>query len=127
MTANPPAKPSRNGPIVTLAVLALCFAAFLATVWNYSRTHPFANNAEVALRDGIPGISAVFPGKTKVQSGQRVVVSIHGDPLPARGGTIREISQSGLAWITLDAPLSAPPGTPATVSIDGTVGPQNPK
>ncbi len=126
MPADPSKKKSRNGPIVALAVLALCVAAFFATTWNYSRTHPFADNAEVVLRDGAPRISAVFPVSKKIQTGQRVVVSIENDTTPARGGTILEIDQSGRAWIELDTEIPSPAGTRATVSIDGTVGPQTP-
>lgn len=126
MPAEPAKKPSRNGPIVALVVLALCVGGFFATTWNYSRTHPFAEHAEVVLIDQAPGISAVFPASKKIQPGQRVVVSIVGDPTPARGGTIREIDQSGRASIILDTDLAAPSGTRATVSIDGTVGPQTP-
>lgn len=126
MPADPAPKHSRNGPLVALTVLALCVGGFLATTWNYSRTHPFAENAEVVLLDGAPRISAVFPVSKKIQAGQRVVVSIEGDPTPARGGTILEIDPSGRASIRLDTDLAASPGTLATVSIDGTVGPQTP-
>jgi hypothetical protein len=126
MPADPSKKKSRNGPIVALAVLALCVAAFFATTWNYSRTHPFADNAEVVLLDGAPRISAVFPVSKKIQTGQRVVVSIENDTIPARGGRIIEIDENGRSWIELDTEIPSPAGTRATVSIDGTVGPQTP-
>lgn len=126
MPADPSKKKSRNGPVVALVVLALCVAAFLATTWNYSRTHPFAENAEVVLVDGTPRITAVFPVSKKIQPGQRVVVSIKNDSAPARGGTMLEIDQNGRASIELDTEITAPAGTRATVSIDGTVGPQTP-
>jgi len=126
MRADPSPEKSRNGPVVALVVLALCVAAFLATTWNYSRTHPFAENAEVVLVDGTPRISAVFPVSKKIQPGQRVVVSLAGDATPARGGTILDIDQSGRATIVLDSEIPSPAGTRATVSVDGTVGPQAP-
>ncbi len=121
MKPNPTRK---NGRLVALFVLALCAGAFLATVWNYSRTHPFADSAEIVLRDGSPRIVAVFPGSRKIEPGQRVVVAIPNDTNPARGGTIVELSREGEAWIDLDSEIPAPVGTKVSVSIDGTVGPQ---
>jgi hypothetical protein len=115
---------SKNGPIVALVVLALCFVAFLATVWNYSRTHPFADNATVVSIDGTPRIEAVFPSSRTILPGQRVVVVFPNDSSPARGGTILSISDTGTATISLDSGIPAPVGTQVTVSIDGTVGPQ---
>jgi hypothetical protein len=117
-------KSTRNGPAVALLVLALCAGGFLATVWNYSRTHPFAESAEVVSRDGATRIAAVFPSSRKIQPGQRVVVAIPEDTNPARGGSIVEISEQGEALILLDSGIPAPVGTRVTVSIDGTVGPQ---
>jgi hypothetical protein len=117
-------KPSKNGPRVALFVLALCLLAFLATVWNYSRTHPFADNATVVSRDGTLVIEAVFPPSRNILPGQRVVVAFPGDSTPARGGTILTLSESGTATISLDSEIPAPAGAKVTVSIDGTVGPQ---
>lgn len=115
---------SKNGPLVALVVLALCFIAFLATVWNYSRTHPFAENASVVSRNSTPLVEAVFPPSRSILPGQRVVVAFPNDSTPARGGTILSISDTGTATISLDSEIPAPAGTRVSVSIDGTVGPQ---
>ena len=117
-------KAFRNGPAVALLLLALCTAGFLATVWNYSRTHPFSKSAEVVSRDGSTRIAAVFSKSKKIEPGQRVIVAIPNDTNPARGGTIVEIDEPGKVWIDLDTEIPAPVGTQVTVSIDGTVGPQ---
>ena len=116
-------KPSKNGPRVALFVLALCLIAFLATVWNYSRTHPFAENATVVSRDGTLVIEAVFPPSRNILPGQRVVVAFPKDTTPARGGLIVSISDSGIATISLDSEIPSPADTKVSVSIDGTVGP----
>lgn len=115
---------SKNGPAVALLVLGLCLGGFLATMWNYSRTHPFAESASVVSRDGAALIEAVFPASRTILPGQRVVVAFPDDSTRARGGTILAISDTGTATITLDSEIPAPAGTKVTVSIDGTVGPQ---
>lgn len=122
---NAPAKTARsNGRLVALALLALCIAAFLATVWNYSRNHSFASKASLTS-SGTPSIlTASFSPDSNIQEGQRVVISIEGDSAKARGGVIKILTPQGIATIESDEPVTAPAGARATVSIDGTVAPQ---
>jgi hypothetical protein len=122
---NAPAHANRsNGRLVALALLALCIAAFLATVWNYSRNHAFAGEASL-ISSGTPSIlTASFNPDSKIQEGQRVVISIDGDSAKARGGLIKNLNPQGIATIESDEPVTAPTGSRATVSIDGTVAPQ---
>jgi multidrug resistance efflux pump len=113
-----------NGRIVALVLLALCIAAFLATVWNYSRNHSFASEASLDS-NGTPSIlTASFHPESRIQEGQRVVIHIEGDSAKARGGVIKKLTPQGIATIESDEPVTAPPRSRATVSIDGTVGPQ---
>jgi multidrug resistance efflux pump len=114
-----------NGRIVALVLLALCIAAFLATVWNYSRNHAFASKASLES-NGTPSIlTASFNRESRIQVGQRVVIHIEGDSAKARGGVIKKLTTQGIAMIESDEPVTAPPGSRATVSIDGTVGAQS--
>ena len=113
-----------NGRVVSLALLALCVAGFLATVWNYSRNHSFASEASLNS-NGPPSIlTASFNLGSRIQEGQRVVIRVEGDSANARGGVIKNLTPQGLATIESDEPITAPPGSRATVSIDGTVAPQ---
>ena len=113
-----------NGRVVSLALLALCVAGFLATVWNYSRNHSFASEASLNS-NGTPSIlTASFNLGSRIQEGQRVVIRVEGDSANARGGVIKNLTPQGLATIESDEPITAPPGSRATVSIDGTVAPQ---
>jgi len=122
---NAPAKTGRSsGRLVALALLALCIAAFLGTVWNYSRNHAFASKATLTS-NGTPSIlTASFKPDSKIQPGQRVVISVAGDSAKARGGVIQNITPQGIATIQTDEPTTSRPGSSATVSIDGTVAPQ---
>lgn len=113
-----------NGRSVALVLLALCIAAFLATVWNYSRNHSFASEASLDS-NGTPSIlTASFNPESGLQEGQRVVIRVEGDSAKARGGVIKNLTPQGLATIESDEPITAPPRSRATVSIDGTVAPQ---
>lgn len=113
-----------NGRIVALALLALCIAAFLATVWNYSRNHAFASEASLES-NGTPSIlTASFNPGSRIQEGQRVVIHIEGDSAKARGGVIKKLTPQGIATIESDEPVTAPRSSRATVSIDGTIAPQ---
>jgi len=113
-----------NGRLVALALLALCVAGFLATVWNYSRNHSFASEASLDS-NGTPSIvTASFNLGSRIQEGQRVVISVEGDSEKVRGGVIKNLTAHGLATIESDEPITAPPRSRATVSIDGTVAPQ---
>ena len=113
-----------NGRVVSLALLALCVAGFLATVWNYSRNHSFASEASLNS-NGTPSIlTASFNLGSRIQEGQRVVIRVEGDSANARGGVIKNLTPQGLATIESDEPITAPPRSRATVSIDGTVAPQ---
>lgn len=122
---NAPAKTGRsNGRLVALALLALCIVAFLATVWNYSRNHAFASEAKL-ISTGTPSIlTASFNPESRIQEGQRVVISVAGDSAKARGGVVKNLTPQGIATIQSDEPVTAPVGSRATVSIDGTVAPQ---
>ena len=113
-----------NGRLVAVALLALCVAGFLATIWNYSRNHSFASEASLDS-NGTPSIlTASFNQGSRIQEGQRVVIRVEGDSANARGGVIKNITPQGLATIESDEPITAPPRSRATVSIDGTVAPQ---
>lgn len=113
-----------NGRLVALVLLALCVAGFLATVWNYSRNHSFAIEA-LLDSNGTPSIlTASFNLGSRIQEGQRVVIRVEGDSAKARGGVIKSLTPHGLATIESDEPITAPPRSRATVSIDGTVAPQ---
>lgn len=113
-----------NGRSVALVLLALCIAAFLATVWNYSRNHSFASEASLDS-NGTPSIlTASFNPELRLQEGQRVVIRVEGDSAKARGGVIKNLTPQGLATIESDEPITASPRSRASVSIDGTVAPQ---
>ena len=113
-----------NGRIVALTLLAVCITAFLATVWNYSRNHSFASEASLDS-NGTPSIlRASFNPESRIQEGQRVVIHIEGDSAKASSGVIKKLTPLGIATIESDEPVTAPPHSRATVSIDGTVGPQ---
>lgn len=112
----------RNGRAVVLGLFLLSLAGFSATVYNYTRTHPFAAEATLVS----PGqVQADFPRSSHLQKGQRAVVSISANE--TKGGTILEITEAGRALIQMDSETSEPVGTPVHVNIDGTVGPQRPK
>jgi len=112
----------RRGPIVVTGLILLCLTAFSLTVWNYTRTHPFANEAVII---SATQVEADFPNRSNLQKGQRAVISISDNE--TKGGTIIEISETGRALIQMDSDTSAPAGTAVHVNIDGTVGPQRPK
>jgi hypothetical protein len=113
-----------NGRLVALTLLALCVAGFLATVWNYSRNHSFASEA-LLDSNGTPSIlTASFNPELRLQEGQRVVIRVEGDSAKARGGVIKNLTPQGLATIESYEPITASPRSRASVSIDGTVGPQ---
>lgn len=120
-----PAKTNRtNGRFVALALLALCVAAFLATVWNYSRNHAFASAASLDSNGSASILTAAFKTDAKIQEGQRVVIRVDGDSAKARGGVIKKLTAEGIATIQSDEQITAPLGARATVSIDGTVAPE---
>lgn len=112
----------RNGRAVVAGLLLLCLAAFSATVWNYTRTHPFAAEATLVSPSHV---QADFSENSHLQKGQRAVVSI--SAIETKGGTIIEITEAGRTLIQMDSETSAPVGAVVHVNIDGTVGPQRPK
>lgn len=120
----PPKTNSSNGRFVALALLALCVAAFLATVWNYSRNHAFASAASLDSNGSPSILTAAFNPDARIQEGQRVVIRVKGDSANARGGVIKNLTPQGIATIQSDEQVTAPLGSRATVSIDGTVAPQ---
>jgi hypothetical protein len=113
-----------NGRLVVAGLLVLCLAGFFATVWNYSRTHALTSQAAVQSNGNPSFLHAQFKPGSSIQAGQRVVVKIPDDPRPSRGGRIIHLSPEGLALIETDSPVTSAPGSKATVSIDGTVGPR---
>jgi len=115
-------KRRNNGPAVAIGLVILCLVAFLATVWNYSRTHPFSTSATLIEAGEKPVVKAAFHAPPPA-TGQRVVLKITGDSTPARGGTVIESSPDGTVLIAVDSQIDAAPGTQVTASVDGTVGP----
>ncbi len=113
-----------SGRIVTLFLLALCVAAFLATVWNYSRNHAFAKNASLDSNAMPSLLTASFDPESRIREGQRVVVRIDGDSVKVRGGVIKNLTPQGIATIEIDEQARAPLHSKASVSIDGTIAPQ---
>ena len=109
----------RNGRAVAIGLILLCLAGFLATVWNYTRTHPFASQATLL---NSTTVEAVFSNGANLKKGQRAVISISDKEI--KGGTILDITESGRALIQLDSEVSAVQGSAVHVNIDGTVGPQ---
>ena len=120
METNPPKR--RNGRAVAIGLILLCLAAFSLTVWNYTRTHPFAHEAKLISP---AQVEAIFSQNPTLQKGQRAVVSI--SATEAKGGTIVELSAPGRALIQLDSEVFAPAGSRVHVNIDGTLGPQRSK
>lgn len=112
----------KNGRLVIAGLLALCLSGFFATVWNYSRTHPFSSSATLIATGNTPMVKAVFDPPTPA-IGQRIVLKISGDSLPARGGTVVEYENPDTVLIAVDTPPDAPVGSAATASVDGTIGP----
>ena len=109
----------KNGRFVAISLIALCIVGFLATVWNYSRTHPFSTSAKLI---GPTSVEAEF-NYPAPETGQRIVLKINGDTVPARGGTVVEKIGLCTVLITIDSPTAVPPGATVTASVDGTVGP----
>ena len=113
-----------SGRIVTLFLLALCIAGFLATVWNYSRNHAFAKNASLDSNAMPSVLTASFNPESRIQEGQRVVIRIDGDSVKVRGGAIKNLTPEGVATIETDEQATAPIHSKASISIDGTIAPQ---
>ena len=113
-----------NGRLVAVALLALCVAGFLATIWNYSRNHSFASEASLNSNVTPSILTASFNLESRIKEGQRVVIRVEGDSAKARGGVIKNLTPQGLATIESDEPITAPLRSRATVSIDGTIAPQ---
>lgn len=112
----------RNGRLVVLGLTLLSITGFSLTVWNYTRTHPFASEATLISASQV---EAIFPNPSNLQKGQRTIVSISENE--TKGGTIIEISEMGRALIQMDSDASEPAGSRVHVNIDGTVGPQRQK
>ena len=110
----------RNGRAVAIGLILLCLAGFFATVWNYTRTHPFASEATLL---NSTTVQAIFSNSANLKKGQRAVISISDKEI--KGGTILDISETGRALIQLDSEVSTPPATTVHVNIDGTVGPKH--
>ena len=115
---------SHNGRRVVTLLLLLCFGGFIATLWNYTRNHPFSKNAILVSNTSPAQLVATFAPDAPIQKGQRVVVKIEGDSVPVRGGIITDISSTKEATISIDTEVTSADGSAATVSIDGTIAPQ---
>lgn len=111
-----------NGRMVAIGLIALCLAGFFATVWNYSRTHPFSTSATLVQVGDKPLVEATFHYPIPA-NGQRIVLKITGDSLPARGGIVVERIAADTVLIAIDSAVDASLGASVTASVDGTVGP----
>lgn len=108
-----------NGRLVAISLVALCVVGFFATVWNYSRTHPFSTSAKLIAPTSVEA-EFNYPAP---EIGQRIILKINDDTASARGGTVVEKIGLSTVLITLDSPATVPPGAAVTASVDGTVGP----
>jgi len=118
-------KPPRrfDGRILGIGLLLLCAVAFSGTVWNYWRNNPLTLEATLQTSGNAPVVKARFARTANIHEGQRVVVQIAGDNQTSRAGVVTEINQDRWTLIRIESPVTAKPGSSASVSVDGTVGP----
>ena len=118
-------KPPRrlDGRILAIGLFLLCAVAFSGTVWNYWRNNPLTLEATLQTSGGAPVVKAKFARTANIHEGQRVVVQIAGDSQDARAGVVTQLDQDRWTLIRIESPVTAKPGSSASVSIDGTVGP----
>jgi hypothetical protein len=114
-----------NGPAVAVTLIVICLAGFVATIWNYSRTHPFSTSGTLVQSGQNPLVQATF-NHPAPNPGQRIVLSIAGDSVPARGGSVLEKTGNSSVLIAVDTPVDAETGAKVTASVDGTVAPSPP-
>ena len=112
-----------DGRILGLGLLFLCAVAFSGTVWNYWRNNPLTLEATLQTSGDTPIVKARFARTANIHEGQRVVVQIAGDNQISRAGVVTEINQESWTLIRIESPVTVKPGSSASVSIDGTVGP----
>lgn len=112
-----------DGRILALGLFLLCAFAFSGTVWNYWRNNPLTLEATLQTSGDAPIVKARFTRTSNVREGQRVVVRIAGDSTTVRAGVVTQLDQDRWTLIRIESPVTAKPGSSASVSIDGTVGP----
>ncbi len=112
-----------DGRILGIGLLLLCAVAFSGTVWNYWRNNPLTLEATLQTSGNAPVVKARFARTANIHEGQRVVVQIAGDNQTSRAGVVIEINQESWTLIRIESPVTVKPGSSASVSIDGTVGP----
>ena len=112
-----------DGRIIALGLLFLCAVAFSGTVWNYWRNNPLTLEATLQTSGDAPVVKARFARTANIHEGQRVVVKIEGDSQSARAGVVTQLDQDRWTLIRIESPVAAKQDSPASVSIDGTVGP----
>ena len=117
-------RPARvNGRIVIAGLILVCLLGFGGTIWNYTRNNPMSREARLESTGAQAFVRADFGSTRRIQVGQRVIVKIAGDNAPARSGIISSCENDGKVLIRIDAQVGAAPGSSATASIDGTLGP----
>ncbi|MFZ4588023.1 MAG: hypothetical protein ACOYNG_03440 [Terrimicrobiaceae bacterium] len=123
MTA-PTSKKRVPGPLVAVILLILCAIGFFATVSNYRQHNPLTTNATITAPGNPALITATFSQDCQIQPGQRVLIRVPGAEPERLAGTIVSTAPDGTASIETTSPLTAPAGTAATISIEGTLPPQ---
>lgn len=112
-----------DGRFLALGLFLLCALAFSGTVWNYWRNNPLTLEATLQRTGDAAIVKARFTRTSNIHEGQRVVVRIAGDSAAVRAGVVAGLDEDRWALIRIEAPVTAKQGSPASVSIDGTVGP----
>jgi hypothetical protein len=112
-----------DGRVLAVGLFFLCAAAFSGTVWNYWRNNPLTLEATLQSTGSPAVVKARFPRTSNIHEGKRVVVQIAGDSQDARAGVVTQLDQERWTLIRIESPVTAKPGSYASVSIDGTVGP----
>lgn len=112
-----------SGRLVLVGLIFICLLGFAGTIWNYTRNNPMTSAARLESTGAQSFVRADFGSTLRIQVGQRVIVKIAGDNATARTGIISACEKNGEVLICIDAEVGVAPGAKATVSIDGTLGP----
>jgi len=112
-----------NGRIVLVGLIFICLMGFSGTIWNYTRNNPMTSEARLESTGAQAFVRADFGKNQRIKPGQRVIVKIVGDNTTTRSGIISACDNDGKVLIRIDAQVTAAPGSCATASIDGTLGP----